>query len=159
MKESKRPEFWELPLDALNRSEWEALCDNCARCCLHKLEDEDSGEVRFTDVVCALLDQDDCRCTDYPNRRQRVPNCLELSPLEPEVFRWLPDTCAYRLRFENKPLYDWHPLVSGYAGSVAEAGISVSGQCITETYIHPDEIEIRHASWIECSPLDTNKKL
>ena len=151
METEKRLRFWELPLDQLNQTEWEALCDNCARCCLHKLEDEDTGEVRFTDVVCALLDQSDCHCTDYANRRTLVPNCLELSSKSPEVFRWLPNTCAYRLRHENKPLYDWHPLISGNARSVADAGISVSGQCVVDTYIHPDEIDHRHASWIECS--------
>ncbi|MFK8029195.1 MAG: YcgN family cysteine cluster protein [Gammaproteobacteria bacterium] len=148
---NKRPVFWELPLNQLNRTEWEALCDSCGRCCLHKFEDEDTREVRFTDVVCKLLDQSDCRCTDYANRRTLVPNCLELSLDEPEVFRWLPDTCAYRRRFEGKPLLEWHPLKSGRANSVAEAGIGIGGQCIVETYIHPDEIELRHASWIECS--------
>jgi len=150
---SKRPDFWQLPLDQLNRAEWEALCDNCARCCLHKFEDEDTREVWFTDVVCDLLDQSNCRCTDYSNRQTRVPDCLQLSLDEPEVFRWLPDTCAYKLRFENKPLFDWHPLISGKATSVEEAGISVTGQCVMESYIHPDEIEYRHASWIECSEL------
>ncbi len=150
----KRPEFWRLPLNELNRTEWEALCDNCARCCLHKFEDEDTAEVRYTDVVCDLLDQSNCHCTDYANRQTRVPDCLQLSPDKPHVYRWLPDTCAYRLRAENKPLYEWHPLLSGRAQSVEEAGISISGQCVMESYIHPDEIELRHAGWIECSPLD-----
>ncbi|MEM7083451.1 MAG: YcgN family cysteine cluster protein [Pseudomonadota bacterium] len=148
----KRSKFWELPLAQLNPVEWEALCDNCARCCLHKFEDEDTGEVRITDVVCALLDQQDCRCTDYVNRKQRVPGCLSLSIDQPKTFRWLPDTCAYRLRFENKPLYDWHPLLSGDPRSTDEAGISVANRCVVETYIHPDDIEHRHASWITCSP-------
>lgn len=156
MTENTRPEFWRLPLEQLNRTEWEALCDNCARCCLHKFEDEETSEVYFTDVVCSLLDQSDCRCTDYANRRTRVPGCLELSLDEPEVFRWLPDTCAYRLRFENKPLHEWHPLLSGNQQSVAKAGISVSGQCVTETYVHPDEIELRHASWITCASTDAS---
>ena len=150
--------FWEAKtLAQMNKGEWESLCDNCARCCLHKFEDEDSRQVIYSDVVCALLDHDTCRCTDYTNRRTRVPDCLELSVDNPDHFRWLPDTCAYRLLYEGKPLYDWHPLVSGSAQSVHEAGISVQGRCMIETYIHPDEISLREASWISCSkPLETD---
>lgn len=157
MSNEKRPAFWELPLEQLNPTEWEALCDSCGRCCLHKFEDEDTAEVRYTDVVCSLLDQSDCRCTDYANRRTRVPDCLQLSMDQPQVFRWMPDTCAYRRRFEGKPLPSWHPLLTGRAESVDEAGISVSGQCIVETYIHPDEIDLRHAAWIECSALSNDE--
>jgi len=136
----------------MTRAEWEALCDSCARCCLHKVEDEDTAEVRYTDVVCGLLEQETCRCTDYANRRQRVPDCLQLSPDEPEVYRWLPDTCAYRLLAQGQPLYDWHPLISGRPNSTQDAGITVRDQCVVETYIHPDEISLRHAHWIACSP-------
>lgn len=155
----KKPQnrFWEhKSLSEMDSDEWESLCDNCARCCLHKFEDEDTLEVRFSDVVCALLDNQTCRCTDYSNRQQRVPDCLKLTMDRPGEFRWLPDTCAYRLIYEGKPLYEWHPLISGSPDTVHNAGISVRDQSVVETYIHPDEISLRQASWIECSPLPSD---
>jgi uncharacterized cysteine cluster protein YcgN (CxxCxxCC family) len=121
--------FWrEKPLEAMSRSEWESLCDGCGRCCLVKLEDEDSGEHHFTDVACRLFDAGRCRCHDYARRSERVSDCVTLDPAAVRSLPWLPTTCAYRLVAEGKDLYWWHPLVSGSPDTVHDAGVSVRGR-------------------------------
>ncbi|HET9427584.1 MAG TPA: YcgN family cysteine cluster protein [Allosphingosinicella sp.] len=127
-----RERFWELPLAELTRAEWEALCDGCGKCCLHKLEDEVTGELFATNVACRLLDRRSCRCSDYRDRRAYVPDCVRLSQANISKMDWLPSTCAYRLRHENRPLHDWHYLVSGDPDSVHAAGMSVRGWTVTE---------------------------
>lgn len=139
--------FWERKtLEEMTAQEWESLCDGCARCCLFKLEDEDSGEVFYTNVACRLLDHGQCRCTAYERRCQLVPDCVQVTP---EVARetWLPDTCAYRLLAEGKPLPEWHPLRSGTPQSVWDAGICVAGMAVSEEYVHPDELEEHLIHW------------
>jgi uncharacterized cysteine cluster protein YcgN (CxxCxxCC family) len=121
--------FWKRKkLKEMSREEWESLCDGCARCCLVKLEDEDTGRIHFTSAACKLLDGKTCRCTDYRNRNRRVPDCVRLTPENVGTLSWLPRTCAYRLLAEGKDLAWWHPLVSGRAETVREAGISVAGR-------------------------------
>lgn len=124
--------FWEKPLAALTRAEWEALCDGCGKCCLHKLEDADTGEVHPTSVACKLLDLESARCSHYRGRHAFVPDCIRLSPANLARMDWLPTTCAYRLRAEDKPLPDWHPLVSGDPESVHRAGMSIRGWTVSE---------------------------
>ncbi|MFG1206558.1 YcgN family cysteine cluster protein [Xanthobacter flavus] len=109
-------------------AEWESLCDGCGRCCLVKLEDEDSGAIAYTDVACRLFDAGSCRCSDYPNRSEIVADCVRLTPEAVESIGWLPPTCAYRLVREGKDLPFWHPLVSGTRDTVVSAGISVHGR-------------------------------
>ena len=124
--------FWEKPLASLDRGEWEALCDGCGRCCLHKLEDEDSGELHATNVACKLLDRRHGRCTDYARRKAQVPDCVKLDPAKLKALEWLPSTCAYRLRADGRPLYDWHYLVSGSRETVHDAGQSTRGWTVSE---------------------------
>jgi uncharacterized protein len=136
-----RNRFWEsVPLNRMTPQEWEALCDGCGKCCLNKLEYDDTGEVDFTRIACRLLDGDTCRCKHYETRRDYVPECVSLTPKSlPKVAYWLPRTCAYRLLHEGKPLYDWHPLISGDPQTVHDAGMSVQGWTIPETEVPEDE--------------------
>lgn len=144
------PKFWQTKsLGEMSAREWEALCDGCAKCCLHKLEDEDSGDVHYTKVVCRYLDQGSCRCEDYQHRSELVPHCVCLSVEKVADYQWLPTTCAYRLLAENKPLYDWHPLVSGNPSSVHEAGISVRGRVLSDKYVHDDGYEEHIIHWVK----------
>jgi len=126
--------FWEKkPLHKLNQQEWEALCDGCGKCCLNKLEDEDSGEVVLTRVACRLLDDQSCQCTQYPIRHQFVPECIVLKPdnLDTHAY-WMPQTCAYRLLWQGDPLPDWHPLLTQDPQSVHAAEVSVRGWTVSE---------------------------
>ncbi|MDX2483880.1 MAG: YcgN family cysteine cluster protein [Pseudodonghicola sp.] len=134
------PRFWEhKPLRKMTAPEWEALCDGCGKCCLNKLEDEDTGEVELTRVACRLLDDTTCRCAQYEIRHQFVPECIVLRPENiDEHAYWMPQTCAYRLLWEGKPLFDWHPLISGTAESVHSAGVSVRNRTVPEFEI-PEE--------------------
>ena len=124
--------FWERPLASLSRAEWEALCDGCGKCCLHKLEDADTGEVQATNIACTLLDRHSCRCTNYRGRRAYVPDCLRLTAGNVGRFAWLPTTCAYRLRAEGKDLPDWHYLICGDREAVHRAGMSARGWTVSE---------------------------
>ncbi len=140
------PEFWlKKSLYELSHEEWEALCDGCGKCCLHKLEDDESGMIYYTDVACWLLDLATGRCSDYAKRRSKVPDCLQLSPLDPDIFVWLPSTCAYRCLYEARALPDWHYLVCGDRHRVHEVGQSVRGRAVAER-LFPD-LERRIVSW------------
>lgn len=138
--------FWERPIDQLNRAEWEALCDGCGKCCLHKVEedDEEAGEIRIypTNVACRLLDRTTARCADYPGRRRQVPDCLQLTPEKVRDLPWLPLTCAYRLRAEGEPLPVWHYLICGDRDAVHRAGESVVGWTVSEVDAGPLEHHI-----------------
>ena len=121
--------FWKTtPLREMSREQWESLCDGCGKCCLAKLEDEDTGEIHFTSVGCRLFNAETCRCSDYANRRKLVSDCVGLTPRNVRTITWLPKTCAYRLVAEGKDLFAWHPLVSGDPRSVHDAGVSMRGR-------------------------------
>ena len=124
--------FWEKPLTQLNEAEWERLCDGCGRCCLKKLIGDEQESIHFTRVVCRHFNNSDSRCGCYPERTRLVPDCLNLHEMIPAAINWIPDTCAYRLRFEGKPLYDWHPLVNGSRDAMDKAGISVANRVISD---------------------------
>lgn len=136
--------FWKhKSLDELSDGEWEALCDGCGQCCLIKLEDEDTGELAYTDVACSLLDIGACRCTDYAHRQLRVPGCVSLTPRRVASLSWLPATCAYRLLDEGKDLPWWHYLVSGDRETVHAAGVSVRGRSVSETKVDEEDLPKR----------------
>ena len=137
--------FWRTKtLEEMSRDEWESLCDGCGRCCLLKLEDEDTGEIAYTDIHCRLFDPDTCKCGNYALRKQLVKGCVILTPETIEDDKeWMPSTCAYRLLAEGKDLLSWHPLVSGRAESVEEAGISVRGLTVPEYEVDEEDYEDR----------------
>lgn len=134
MDNETQPPFWKTKtLSEMTPEEWESICDGCGRCCLHKLEDEDTGELHYTNVVCRILDLDTCRCKGYQERFKLVSNCIRLTPSNTESFHWLPTTCAYRLLDEGKELPEWHPLVSNDPKSTLHSGISVRDFSVLET--------------------------
>jgi uncharacterized protein len=134
--------IWEMNLDELTDDEWEQLCDGCGLCCMHKFEDEDTNEILFTNVACRLFDGETCRCRDYAQRSTQVPECMQVRQFKAEQFAWLPVTCAYRLRYEGKPLLDWHPLLSGDAELLHRAGISMQGRCLSEAEVDEDDLPL-----------------
>ncbi len=142
--------FWEeKSLTEMTDAEWESLCDGCARCCMIKLENEDTGKIHYTSLVCELLDLETCRCTRYPQRHELVPDCVSLTVELAEQLRWLPVSCAYRRLAEGRGLADWHPLVSGDPDSVHAAGVSVRHKVIPVTLVHEDE-QLEHLiDWID----------
>jgi uncharacterized cysteine cluster protein YcgN (CxxCxxCC family) len=140
--------FWQTKsLTEMTDEEWESLCDGCGKCCLHKLEDEESGKVYYTNAACRLLDLTTCRCTNYPERTRVVPECMDVRKHEIPEFSWLPSTCAYRLIAEGDELPAWHPLISGNPLSVVEAGVSVRSYAVPETQV--DDLEEHVIEWLE----------
>lgn len=134
-------------MNCMSKQEWESLCDGCGKCCLHKLEDEDTGEIAYTNVACRLLNLHTCQCKNYGRRWDFVPDCVQLTAAAVADLRWLPTTCAYRLLAEGKPLEWWHPLVSGDPETVHQAGISVRGRVIAENRAGPLDHHI--VTWAE----------
>lgn len=140
--------FWQTKtLSQMTTEEWESLCDGCGKCCLNKLEDEDTGEIHFTSVVCNLIDLDTCRCTRYKERTTLVPECLDLKQHDFAEYNWLPATCAYRLLTDGKDLPTWHPLVSGSSQEVKDAGVSICSYAMKEEDC--DDLEDHIIEWLE----------
>ncbi len=137
------------PLAQLDAAQWEALCDGCGRCCLHKLQHEHTGKVFYTRVHCGHLDAKACRCRDYARRLELVPECASIRPDNIDALDWLPSTCAYRLRAAGQPLPAWHYLVSGSRETVHDEGISVRGWSISDEYVHPDGYDEHIVTWVE----------
>lgn len=135
--------FWETKrLEEMTPEEWEAVCDGCAKCCLLKLEDEDTGEIAYTRLHCRLLDGQTCRCANYPNRKRHVPDCVTLTPKTISELKWMPDTCAYKVLYEGGTLPDWHHLVCGDTERVHTSGNSILGRTVSEeTVLDEDQID------------------
>lgn len=150
MENHQEEPFWKRKtLAEMTREEWESLCDGCGRCCLYKLQDDDTGEIYTTNVVCRLLNLHRCRCTAYENRSQLMPTCLTLTPELTERLNWIPKTCAYRLLGEGKDLPWWHPLVSGNPQTVQQAGISVRGKAISAKGVDLDRLDEYVVDWFD----------
>lgn len=142
-----KPGFWrEVSLAEMNQEQWEAVCDGCGQCCLHKLQDEDTDEVYFTDVACRLLDLQSCQCGDYSNRQKHVPDCIQLTVRDLPYFDWLPQTCSYRLLAAGYDLPKWHYLVCGDPDAVHKAGVSVQGRCVNEKEV--DDLDAHIVNWL-----------
>ncbi|MDX8129192.1 YcgN family cysteine cluster protein [Methylomonas sp. OY6] len=140
--------FWETKtLAQMSTEEWESLCDNCGKCCLNKLEDEDTGEIAFTSVACDLIDLETCRCTRYSERCTLVPECIDLKQHDFAEYNWLPSTCAYRLLTDGEALPSWHPLITGTRESVKEAGVSISSYAIKESQV--TDLEDHIIEWLQ----------
>ena len=140
--------YWKAKtLEELSTSEWEGLCDGCARCCLNKLEDWDTGEIAWTNVACQLLDNQSCNCGHYEKRHELVPDCVALTPEAVRTLTWLPPSCAYRLVAEGRDLYWWHHLVSGDRDTVHQAGVSVRGRTVSEEGIALEDYEDHLVEW------------
>lgn len=142
--------FWQKKrLHEMTSSEWESLCDGCAKCCLVKLQDEETDEVAYTNVVCHYMDEITCQCTEYQARHELVPHCVWLKPEMVDEFFWLPETCAYRLVAEGKPLPSWHHLLTGDKNSVHQADASVKNKVINEQFVHEQDLEDYIVHWVE----------
>jgi uncharacterized protein len=140
--------FWKhKTLREMNDTEWESLCDGCGRCCLNKVEFEDTGEIVWTDIRCTLLDPVSCRCSNYEGRQSIVPDCIRLTLEEVETLTWLPPTCGYRLVKEGRDLYWWHPLVSGDPDTVHAAGISARNKTVNEDDVAWEQYEEHEVAW------------
>ena len=144
-----REKFWELPLDSLNDSEWELLCDHCGRCCLKKLQDEESEKIYWTRIICRYHEGQTGHCGCYSERSLKVPECLNVKDLSLEHLQWMPNTCAYRLRMENKPLLPWHPLLVGSEQAMVEAGITAAEHSLSEDHVHPLGYHEHIIRWVE----------
>jgi len=143
-------EYWNTtPLSDLSHEEWEMLCDGCGKCCLHKLQDEDTEEVFYTRVACELLDLKRGSCQDYQRRFDRVPDCMDVSTMTTSQMKWLPASCAYRLRSEDKALPLWHPLITGHVSSVQKDPRGIRGKVISETKVNPEDLEDYIIRWID----------
>ena len=142
-KERIQQEFWKnKQMSEMSKAEWEALCDGCGKCCLNKLENDETGEVHYTTIACRLLDNESCKCSQYSIRHQFVPECIVLTPKNiSEHAYWLPKTCAYYLVWKGQELYNWHPLISGTSNSVHDANVSVQNKTIAEFEVNEDEWE------------------
>ena len=145
-------QFWKTtPLDQLEKAQWESLCDGCGKCCVLKLEDIDTGNIHYTDVGCKLLDCQTAMCTKYNERKKHVPDCVLLTPDNLSMLSWMPDSCAYRLIYENKDLPNWHPLITGKPDSARLTGNSVAGQVVPETKVAEGDLPNHITNWWRAS--------
>ncbi|MEQ3696805.1 MAG: YcgN family cysteine cluster protein [Pseudomonadales bacterium] len=141
--------FWETtPLTEMTKDQWESLCDGCGKCCLQKFIDDETDELVYTNIACQLLDRSSCQCSDYSQRKQRVPDCTQLTVADIDQFDWLPVSCSYRLVAMGLPLPEWHHLLTGDRDSIKAAGMSVANRCVSELDVSEDDIETHIIQWV-----------
>ena len=128
-------------LEELTPGEWESLCDRCGLCCLQKLEDQNTGKIRYIGIACEFLDTELCECLIYENRQFANPDCVALTKDNIIQIKWLPATCAYRRLAEGRDLAWWHPLKSGDPATVHEAGISICNKAVSGKYFHRGDVD------------------
>lgn len=140
--------FWEKKtLSQMSQNEWESLCDGCGKCCLNKIIDDETEELHFTNVACHLLHTKTCQCRKYEKRLKLVPDCVKVSLDDIDQFHWLPASCAYKLLAEEKPIPEWHPLITGSQSKMHQGGHSIRGKIISETQIAPENLADYIAIW------------
>jgi uncharacterized cysteine cluster protein YcgN (CxxCxxCC family) len=141
--------FWKSKsFSEMTSTEWESLCDGCAKCCLVKLQDEETDEVAYTNVACRFLNTKTCQCKEYEKRIELVPLCTKLTPERVDEFFWLPETCAYRLVAEGKDLPKWHHLISGSKSTIHAQGVSMKNKTFSEANVHEDHLEEYIIHWV-----------
>ena len=136
-------------MESFSIQEWESLCDGCGKCCLHKLEDIESGALTYTSVACKLLDTELCQCKDYSRRQLKVKDCLQVTPAMAKNSDTLPDTCAYRFIAKGVGLPEWHPLKTGDTASTVKQGKNVANRVMSEVYVHPDGLDEHLINWVK----------
>lgn len=150
MADIVKTSWWEQGLDALNEEQWEQLCDGCGLCCLHKLEDEDTGELHYTQLACDLLNTNTCECSDYAERFKRVPDCLKLTQQNyPQILPWLPNSCSYKRVANAQALPPWHHLLTGSKHMMHSNNLSVKGKVQNARGIDPDDYQDYVLRWVD----------
>ena len=139
--------FWKKKLEQLNKEEWEALCDRCGKCCLIKLEDEDNGDIFYTNISCKLLCIKTGNCTNYINRKKIVKDCTTLSYNNIDTLKWMPKTCSYRLINEGKKLPSWHYLITGNFKEMEKQRMCVRNRVTSEKEIDIKKIQNYITDW------------
>lgn len=162
--------FWQnTTLDDMDGEQWEAICDGCARCCLHKFIDDekleeqfaptdhinDGEEILYTNIACYLLNDKTCACTQYAKRTELVPDCVTLTKDNLKDIFFMPPSCSYRRLHEGKGLSHWHPLLNkGKKTKMHQLGITVRNRVVSEVDVDFENFEDYIVTW----PLDALDK-
>ena len=154
--------YWQSKsLAEMTDSEWEAICDGCAKCCLHKFIDDetveqatptqhmqDSEQIHYTNIACGLLNTKTCSCTQYAKRTVLVPECVKLTKDNLQDIFFMPPSCSYRRLHEGRGLPSWHPLLNkGKKTAMHLAGMSVRGKTIADHDVDLSQFEDYIVLW------------
>ena len=143
-----KKEFWKKKkLNELSKEEWEALCDRCGKCCVIKLEDDDTSKIYYTNVSCKLLCTKTANCKNYIDRKKIVQDCVVLSFNNLESLNWMPKTCSYKLVYEGKDLPSWHYLINGNFNKMLEQKKSVHNKVINEKKVSKNNLQDYIHDW------------